>query len=198
MRPSFTRRAALALLGAAFAAPAGAAKALDGAQAEAFVRQVVEEAIAIVRTATAQEPRVEQMLALLRRRAAVPQIARFTAGLAWRSMSPAQQDAFVDAFETHAARAYTGVIGDYAGQTVEVTGSLDAGRRGVLVQSVVGAPGQPATRVDWLVSDREGAPQIVDVVAEGVSLSISQREEFAAMLERRGGDIDRFIADLKG
>jgi phospholipid transport system substrate-binding protein len=48
------------------------------------------------------------------------------------------------------------------------------------------------------VDDRSGQPLLSDLIAEGVSLSISQREEFAAMVEQRGGDIDRFIADLEG
>jgi phospholipid transport system substrate-binding protein len=198
MLPSPTRRVVLALFGASLVASTGAAKALDGSEAEAFVRTVVDEAVAIVTTVTPQEPRTEKMMELLRKRAALPQIARFTAGLTWRSMSPEQQGAFVDAFERYAARIYTSHIGDYAGQTVEVVGSKDAGRRGVLVNSLVKVSGQPDTRVDWLIGDQSGEPQLLDVVAEGVSISISQREEFAAMLERRGGDIDRFIADLRG
>jgi len=198
MVPSLTRRGVLVALAGLAVAPSGAARALDGASAEAFIRMVVDEALEIIGSSSAADPRVEGMLELLRRRAAVPQIARFTAGLAWRSMTPEQQQAFVDAFERYAARIYTRYVGDYAGQTVEVTGSQDAGRRGVLVTSVVKAQGQPDTRIDWLVSDRGGEPQLVDVLAEGVSLSISQREEFAAMLDKRGGDIDRFIADLRG
>lgn len=198
MNWTMSRRAALGMIAASFAASAGAARALDGAQAEAFVRKTVDEVLAILREASAQEPRTEKMLELFRRRAALPQIARFTAGVAWRSMSEAQQQAFVDAFEHYAARIYANRIGEYSGETVEVTGSQDAGKRGVLVTSVVKAQGQPETRIDWLIDDRGGEPRLVDVVAEGVSLSISQREEFAAMLDRRGGDIDKFIADLRG
>jgi phospholipid transport system substrate-binding protein len=193
-----SRRAALGVIAASFAASGGSARALDGAEAEAFVRETVDEVLAVLKQASAQEPRTEAMLDLFRKRAALPQIARFTAGVAWRSMTEAQQQAFVDAFERYAARVYSSRIGEYSGETVEVTGSQDAGRRGVLVNSIVKAQGQPDTRIDWLIDDRSGEPKLVDVVAEGVSLSISQREEFAAMLDRRGGDIDRFIADLRG
>ncbi|MEE4662212.1 MAG: ABC transporter substrate-binding protein, partial [Halieaceae bacterium] len=58
------------------------------------------------------------------------------------------------------------------------------------------SPDAQDVAVEWLVNDREGPTRLVDVVAEGVSLSISQREEFAAMVDKRGGDIDAFIDDL--
>ena len=95
-------------------------------------------------------------------------------------------------------RSYTKSIGNYNGQTLVVTGAQDAGARGVLVSSALRAAGVQDVKLDWLVSDRSGDLRIVDVVAEGVSLAITQREEFAAMVEARQGDIDRFIADLRG
>jgi phospholipid transport system substrate-binding protein len=198
MQRSLTRRGALTLLAASSLLRAGSAAALEPSDAEAFVQRVADEVLKVVRQASAAQPRADQMLDLFRRYAALPQIARFTAGVAWRSMSAAQQQAYVDAFEKYAVRMYSNRIGEYSGQTLEVTGSQDAGRRGVLVNTVLKSTGQPDTRIDWLVSDHDGEPKLVDVVAEGVSLSISQREEFASMLDRRGGDIDRFIADLSG
>lgn len=198
MQRSLTRRGALTILAAASLLRAGSATALAPSEAEAFVQRVADEVLTVVRQASAAQPRADQMLALFRRYAALPQIARFTAGVAWRSMSATQQQAYVDAFEKYAVRMYSNRIGEYSGQTLDVTGSQDAGRRGVLVNTVLKSSGQPDTRIDWLVSDHDGEPKLVDVVAEGVSLSISQREEFSAMLDRRGGDIDQFISDLKG
>jgi phospholipid transport system substrate-binding protein len=55
--------------------------------------------------------------------------------------------------------------------------------------------GQPVV-VEWLVSDRPGRVVIADIVIEGVSLLVTQREEIAAMLEKRGGDVDKLISDL--
>lgn len=191
-----TRRTLLALLaGAALAAP-GAARALTPEAARSFVENALRDLEAIVKSARPGDDRADAFLALFRRIAALPEIGRFTMGVAWRSMSEAQRAAFLKAFESYAARAYSSRIGDYNGQTIQVTGAQGAGQRGVLVASVLKQPGAQDIRIDWLVSDRGGDTRLADIVAEGVSLSISQRETFAAMLERRGGDIDRFIADL--
>jgi phospholipid transport system substrate-binding protein len=189
-----TRRALL-LGAAALALAAGPARALTVEEAQRFVGDLADELIAIVRSATATDARSDEFLALFRRKAALDAIGRFTMGANWRAMSDAQKAAFLGAFERYAARAYASRLGDYTGQTLAVNGAQDLGQKGVLVKSVLRTPGAEDLAVEWLVADR-GGPRVVDIVAEGVSLTISQREEFAAMVEARGGDIDRFIADL--
>jgi phospholipid transport system substrate-binding protein len=191
---TMTRRAFALLLAAA--PLAARAEGLTPEAARAFVERAIEDLEAIVKSAKPDDDRADAFLALFRRVAALPEIGRFTMGVTWRSMSEPQRAAFLEAFEGYAARAYSSRIGDYNGQTVVVTGTQSAGQRGVLVNSLLKQKGAADIRIDWLVSDRGGSIRLADIVAEGVSLSISQRETFAAMLERRGGDIDRFIADL--
>ncbi len=199
MPTPLTRRDALAL-GATGAAAliARPAAALAPAEAERFIRALIDEATEIVRRDARQGARADEFLRFLREKAALDAIARFTMGVNWRQMDPAQQARFVSAFENYAARVYAARVGEYSGQVIEVVGSQDVGRKGVLVRSLLKSPSAADITVEWLVDDRSGRPQLVDLIAEGVSLSISQREEFAAMVERRGGDIDRFIADLDG
>ena len=67
----------------------------------------------------------------------------------------------------------------------------------MLVKSALKRAGQPDTTVEWLVTDRLGPPKIADVVFEGISLSITLRELFGGMVEKRNGDIDLFIQDLE-
>lgn len=196
-RHRVTRRAAL-LAGAAALLFAGApVRALAPSEAEAFIARLADELVGVISTASPGNPRTDAFLRLFRRAAALSDIGRFTLGPHWRSMNEGQRSAFLAAFERYASRAYTNRLGDYNGQQLEVVGSQDVGRRGIVVRSLLKQPGQQDLSIEWLVSDRNGAPQVVDIVAEGVSLAIAQREEFAAMLERTGGDYDRFIADLE-
>lgn len=194
--PTPSRRAALALFAAALASPHGA-RAVTPAEAERFIRDMIDDLIAILKRADAQNARVNEFLDLFRRTTALEDIGRFTMGLNWRQMTDAQKRAFLDAFERYAARVYVDRIGEYNGQTVEITDAQDVGRKGVLVKSLLKQPDAEDIRVEWLVNDRNGPPQLVDIIAEGVSLSISQREEFASMVDQRNGDIDQFIADLE-
>jgi len=51
--------------------------------------------------------------------------------------------------------------------------------------------------VSFLVSDRSGRDRFFDLVIEGISMRITERTEIGAMLDRRNGDIDALIADLR-
>jgi phospholipid transport system substrate-binding protein len=191
-----TRRAVF-LGAAALILPAWQSQALTPDEARNFVASVTDELIEIVRGASPGDPRADRFLDLFRRVAALDAIGRFTMGVHWRTMSESQQQAFLDAFERYASRAYTNRIGDYNGQTLEIVDAQDVGRRGILVRSRLKEQGSEDLAIDWLVSDRGGKPQVIDIVAEGVSLSIAQREEFAGMLERRNNNYDQFIDDLE-
>ena len=51
-------------------------------------------------------------------------------------------------------------------------------------------------RVDFWVSEATGSPKFFNIIIEGVNMLLSERTEVQAMLDQRGGDLDRLIADL--
>lgn len=197
-RPS--RRAVLALTAAALIVPAlpGRAAALSEPAAEAFVRDVVQEVTALLASGGDQAAQRAGFRALFERRAAVSAVVGFIMGVAWREMSGPQKAAMEDAFLDYVARIYAELLDQYQGQTIEIGKVQDFGRKGVLVASTARGRGVQDVAVEWLVSDRGGkGPQLIDVTVEGLSMLQSQRQEFAAMLEKRGGSVDKLIADLK-
>ena len=72
---------------------------------------------------------------------------------------------------------------EYQNAKIEVTGAKDGGKAGVLVQTTVVRPGQEDINVDWQVSDRSGAPKVVNLIIEGVSMLANERAEVGAMLD---------------
>jgi phospholipid transport system substrate-binding protein len=52
-----------------------------------------------------------------------------------------------------------------------------------------------ALAVDWRLRDGGGGPVVIDVIIEGVSLLVSQRSEFAAVIER--SDMEGLLAELQ-
>ena len=75
---------------------------------------------------------------------------------------------------------------------------VDAGRKGILVRTPVQVPGGQPISVGWLVSDRGGRIEIVDIVIEGVSMVVTQREQIAAMFQSHARDVDALISGLAG
>ncbi len=65
------------------------------------------------------------------------------------------------------------------------------------MQAQVKLRGKAPFQVNFLVSDKSGQARFFDMIIEGISLRLSEKEEIGAMLDRRKGNIDQLIADLK-
>ena len=58
-------------------------------------------------------------------------------------------------------------------------------------------PGNPPAKVDWLVSAETGGPKIVDVIAEGTSLRLTQRSDYSAYLAHNNNSVQALIDALR-
>lgn len=201
-RRGVLRSGALGLFAAAAAGLAPRwARALSVDEASGFVEQTIEEVAALLEAPGDSGSKAAKLRAIMEKRAAMPEIARFVAGTAWRGMSEDQQARFVDAFTGFISSIYAGRFDEYAGEVPQdnlfTLGRVtDAGRKGMLVRTTINRAGEAPVVVDWLVTDRPGRPVIADIVIEGVSLLVTQREEIGAMLEARQGNVDKLIEHL--
>ncbi len=201
-RPTGTSRrlflgGALGAFGVALAGLGGhAAKALGTSEAEGFVKAIVDDLLILANNGRGGAEGAAEFLALLEQNTALDAVAKFAVGRSWLDMSDAQRAAYAAAFRTYISNTYQNRFGEYSGEVIEVTGSLDVGSKGVLVNSVLKRPSAEDVAVEWLVSDRSGATKLSDIIFEGVSLAVTLRETFGGMIETRGGNIDQFIADL--
>jgi len=171
------------------------ALALSESEASAFVKTVVDRVVALIETNDTTAARRSEFRGVLTEVAAMPQIGRFAAGRSWREMNDAQQGRYETVFVDYIATVYARRFEEYSGETLTVNGAQDLGPRGFVVKSEVARQGAQPIRIEWLVSDRSGATRIDDIVIEGVSLAITQREEFAAMISQ-SGNIDAFLNEL--
>ena len=134
---NLTRRGAFALgLGAASLGFAGPAFALSTSEAEAFVNGVIADLRGIIDGGDGGPEGAARFLTLLENKAAIDAVAKFAMGRNWRDMSDAQQTAYGGAFRTYISQTYQNRFSEYAGEDVVVTGSVDAGSKGVLVKSL--------------------------------------------------------------
>lgn len=178
---------------------ASPAWALTGDQARAHVEGTVSELISLLRQPGSAEGRAPQLRRIMETRGNLPQIAQFSAGRVWREMNPEQQQRYVNAFSDYVASTYARRFSEYSGNPdIRIGRVIDAGSKGYLVESpVYGHSAQPV-RVEWLVSDRGGRVEVVDIIIEGVSMAATQREEIASIFQRRGQDVNALIAHLGG
>ena len=124
-------------------------------------------------------------------------IARFALGRYWRSASEQEQREFVKLFEDYVVYVYTARLANFGGGTFKIRGSRSDGD-GVIVSTDVISPGSIAPlRMDWRLVNNNGAYKINDVIVEGISMAVTQRSEFASIVQRNGGQVRSLIALMR-
>ncbi|MEC9346596.1 MAG: ABC transporter substrate-binding protein [Pseudomonadota bacterium] len=196
-RMSDARRIVGALLLVVFATLA-APVAMASETPEAMVNRLGGNAITILadKSKTPAE-RQTGLETLFRDGFDVPLLGQIVLGRYWRSASEQQKNEYLDVFYTFVVKTYASRLDSYAGQTFTVLGSSALNDKETLVNSVVEQPRGPALKVDWRVLTRDGEPRIVDVIIEGVSMAITHRSEFAAVIAQNGGNVDALISRLR-
>jgi len=179
----------------------GLSQALGESDAVAHVQVTINEVSSLVDSAGDSASKAVRLREIMERRAAMPQIARFAAGGAWRVMTEDQRTRFVAAFIKFVSGVYASRFQDYASvgnstESFKMGRVIDAGSKGILVKTKILRTGEAPVDVEWLVTDQPGQVLIADIVIEGVSLLVTQREEIGGMLEARRGDVEKLITDL--
>jgi phospholipid transport system substrate-binding protein len=124
-------------------------------------------------------------------------IARFVLGRYWRSAGAEEQQEFVKLFEDYVAFAYTARLANFGGQTFKTRGSRSDGD-GVIVSTDVSSPGNASpVRIDWRLVNDNGAYKVNDFIVEGISMALTQRSEFASIIQRNGGQLRGLIAMMR-
>jgi phospholipid transport system substrate-binding protein len=181
---------------AGFAAPAARAAA-EGSSSR-FIERLGQDAISVLSNeALSRDARLDEFRRLLREGFALDAIGRFVLGRHWQSASPEQRQAFLAAFEDFVVNSYAARLGQYSGETFKVLDERADGERGHAVDTQIVRPSAPPIMVQWRVREADSGPKIVDIVIEGVSLAITQRSEFAAVIQQNGGRIDPLIEQLR-
>jgi len=126
----------------------------------------------------------------------VPGISRFVLGQYANSLPPEQQQEFATLFRDYVAHAYSTRLAPYAGAPFRVTGARPNGGETIVSSEVTRSGGQP-TRIDWHVMNHGGRYVVTDVNVDGGSMKITQRSEFAAIIQRNGGQPQSLLAALR-
>ncbi len=71
------------------------------------------------------------------------------------------------------------------------------GERGAIVSSRIIRPGGPAVSVEWRLRADAGAWRVVDVVIEGISMALTQRAEYTAVIRASNNGLEGLLARLR-
>ncbi|HZE60987.1 MAG TPA: ABC transporter substrate-binding protein [Burkholderiales bacterium] len=117
------------------------------------------------------------------------QAARLAVGRSWSQAAPEQKKRLVSEFRDMLVRTYSNAISAYQGQTLKVLpsrGKQDPEDTVVRTQ-FVRAGGQPLP-IEFHMRQADKTWKVYDIVVEGVSLVMTYRSEFDAVVKQEGVD----------
>jgi phospholipid transport system substrate-binding protein len=194
-RSFFVTAFSAAVLSLVLSAPLKAADLSPPAQ---FVQNLSNTALlSLTGKSMNRKTREDRVRDILLKNFDVQAIGKFALGTYWREASDAQRKEYMDLFEDMIVKTYTTRFEDYSGQSLKVDGAKDSPPKDFIVASKVVQKDGPPVNLEWRVRNEEGGYRIVDVVVEGVSMSITQRSDFASVIQNGGGTIDALIASLR-
>jgi phospholipid transport system substrate-binding protein len=200
MKPAFKTLPRLCLLlvcAALFAAHPQAANA-DHYVPREFIADLGDRAVrALADKSLTPADRQEKFRELFLEGFDVRTLGRFAVGRYWRKATKTQQSVYRGLFTEYVVQTYSSRFGQYSGEKLKVTEQRPVGKKDTLVKSKLVRPEGAPVGIDWRVRERKHELRIIDIIVEGVSMAITQRDEFASVIRRGGGDFNVLIAVLK-
>lgn len=191
IKPVMIKRIATALM--ALLLVGAVAPATAAGDPTAVVRDTAERVLHSLRTDRARY-QDDQALFQLVREVVFPRIdrertAQWVLGANWRTATPAQREQFIHEFSDLLLRTYGTALRQYDSEKLAyLPTQAPAGADRVTVRTEIIRPDGPKVSVDYLLTNRSGEWKVYDIIIENVSMVVTYRSEYAAIIKRDGMD----------
>ena len=172
------------------------ASAQPAQQAVSFVRSTTDQLVKIVNSPDPPQEKRHRLQQVIDRTVDVNDIGQFCLGRFWRIATPAQRQEYLHLFGDLLLTKIAAHLGEYQGVRVTV-GLARAAEDTEIVRTTVQRPNNLTSQVDWVISTATGGPKIVDLLAEGTSLRLTQSSDIAAYLARHQYNIQELIEGMR-
>lgn len=180
------------------------ATAAEVADAESFAKKLADDIMTnVVRPKIPLREKQEKFRRVFMEAINVKTNARFTLGRFAKGAAPEKMQAYTDALADNIVYTWTGRFNDYAGDALSTDAiSFRSARKSesgdFYVTSKIKLPdAEKEIELVWRISDKKGTLKLADLIVEGVSMLMSYRNEYSAILQQNGGDIDALTEMLK-
>lgn len=180
-------------LGAGAAAKSAADEETKAARA--LVQRIADEASDILKHKD-KDARQRAFRKLFENHFNAKAIGRFVLGRYREGMTPEQFDRFMGVFHELVGKTTASRLADYAGEKLKIVDARAHGGHWTVTSEVTRKGGSPL-RFDWIVARAKDGPKVVDLRVENLSMAITERDAFAAVLKDSGGKIDGLITFMR-
>ena len=166
----------------------------------AFVKALGDRAINLLtQSQVSDEEQETRFRLLLREGFAVDKIGRFVLGKYRRKATSEELDEFLKLFEDYIVSLYSSAFRNYSGETFAVSRVVKTrSARDTMVVTHINPETDPnPTKVVFQVRNSKDVYKILDVKIQGVSMIVTQRDEFTGFIRNNGGKVGALITALR-
>ncbi|MFM8681792.1 MAG: phospholipid-binding protein MlaC [Alphaproteobacteria bacterium] len=128
----------------------------------------------------------------------VPLIARFVLGRYWRQATEPERTEYLRLFDELVVQTYARRFNEFNTARLRVLSVSRPNEDNDVIVAVEGSlAGKPPVRLDVRVRQGSAAYKVIDVSIEGVSMAVTQRDEFSSVIQRGGGKVEALLASLR-
>ena len=170
----------------------------EGAKAQKMIEKMGNEGIAFLSDPNISLSEKEKRFRkILDNNFDMQTIGRFVMGRNWKVATEQQRKEYQKLFEDLVVKVYSARFDEYQGEDFAVENYQSTGKSDYMVTSYIVPANGSKVKVDWRVRNKNGTPRVIDIIIEGVSMTVTQRSEFASVIQRGGGDVEVLLAHLR-
>ena len=173
--------------------------AVDAQGAENFVKNVTADGIEnIINANIPQTEKDKRFEKLFNNALDLDFIGQFVLGRYWRTSTPAQREAFIEAYRKLNVQTWSKRFDEFKGRNFILTGTTPSNTKNqIFVNSEVPMEQGAPAKVVWRVEQKGNSYKVVDIIIENVSLAITARNEYSAYIKKAPNGVDDLIKDLQ-
>ena len=165
--------------------------------ASAVIQALADQALADLTDQTlSDDVRRKKFVALMDRYFEMDVVSRFVLGRYWRSISQEEISNFATLLQNYLALNYANQFKELNGEQF-VVGNETQNNKDTFVNSQFVRPDGPPVSIVWRMREFDNEFKIIDVSIEGLSMGITQRDEFTSVIQQNGDDVSALTKALK-
>lgn len=166
-------------------------------RASAVIQALADQALADLTDQTlSDDVRRKKFVALMDRYFEMDVVSRFVLGRYWRSISQEEISEFATLLQNYLALNYANQFKELNGEQF-VVGNETQNNKDTFVNSQFVRPDGPPVSIVWRMREFDNEFKIIDVSIEGLSMGITQRDEFTSVIQQNGDDVSALTKALK-
>ena len=164
-----------------------------------FIQEVVDEAKQVLVATNSKEYKTKKLSEMALQTVDIKGVAYYSLGNYRKELNEEQMKEYLVLFEKYFLKSFTSRLTDYSDPKIDVLTTDVLNPKYTIVKSILLATDKkPAVNIEWRVYTKNpDKPVIRDLIIEGLSLAITQKEEFASVIETNNGDVTKLFITLK-